>query len=246
MATHTHTGRHYVRKFSISRENGQADKNGRPYFFEWLKEMPPTSEQAGRKFETRKRSNGDLSNYELFSALSGRLTGIFLEEKSISGDKPETWLVLSMADGPEDYKIEVGQYDGRYSLDIMKRLLDPAFNPNANLRLSPYSITDKEGKQNIGLSAISGVDDKLSASKDINPNLEGIPQATSAAFRDRTLWDFSPVADWLFAELKKKVAPNLSAGPASPASFPTNSAAKPASNAVPVGVPESEEDDLPF
>ena len=245
MATHTHTGGSYVRKFSISRENGQADKNGRPYFFEWLKEMPPTAEQAGRKFETRKKSNGDFSHYELFSALSGRLTGISLEQKSI-GDKPETWLVLSMTDGPEDYKIEVGQYDGRYALDIMKRLLDPAFNPNANLRLSPYSITDREGKQNIGLFAMSGVDDKLSASKDVNANLEGIPQASSAAFKDRTLWDFSPVADWLFAELRKKVIPNLAAGPAAPASFPVSSAAKPASNAAPVSVPESDFDDLPF
>lgn len=245
MATHTHTGGHYVRKFSISRENGQADKNGRPYFFEWLKELPPAAEQAGHKFETRKKSTGDLSYYELFSALSGRLVGITTEEKTISGS-PETWLILSMTDGPEDYRIEVGRYDGRYALDIMKRLLDPAFNPNANLRLSPYSMTDKQGKTNIGLSAISGVDDKLSANKEVNPCLEGIAQASSTQFKDRVLWDFSPVANWLFAKLQEKVIPLLAPGPAAAPSFPQTSAQKPASNAAPVEIPAPAEDDLPF
>lgn len=104
----------------------------------------------------------------------------------------------------------------------------------------------------MGVSAYSGVDAKLSNSLEgtdknkPNPNLEGMPQATSTVFRDRTLWDFSPVADWLFAELRKKVIPNLAAGPAAPASFPVSSAAKPASNAAPVSVPESDFDDLPF
>ncbi len=215
MATYTTSGSgDYVRKFSISRENGTADKNGKPFFFEWLKELPHESDRKGRKFETRVNGQGEQRYYELFAAVSGKLTGFESETKTIAGTE-ERWLVLHMTDGPEDFKIETGKIDGRYSLDIMKRLLDPQFNPNQNLRLSPFAIQEKEGKLFIGLSAISGMDSHLTAARDKNTRLDGIAQPTSAEFKGKIMWDFEPVARWLFAELEKFVKPQLSTGPES-------------------------------
>lgn len=238
MATYTTSGSgDYGRKFSISRENGTADKNGKPYFFEWLKELPAEAERKGRKFETRVNGQGEQRHYELFAAVAGKLTGFEIEKKTIAGTE-ERWLVLHMTDGPEDFKIETGKIDGRYSLDIMKRLLDPQFNPNQNLRLSPFALKDKEDKVIIGLSAISGMDGKLSAGREKNPRLDGMAQAASAQFKDRVLWDFEPVAEWLFGQLEKLVRPQLSSGPEA---WPTQAPAERVAESVTIG-----DDDLPF
>lgn len=237
-----------MRRFSISRENGMSDKNGRPYFFEWIKELPDVTDGDRRKFETRRNSKGEARYYELFGAISGHLTRITREEKDLP-DGREYWLCLYMSDGPEDYKIEVGQIDGRYSLDIMKRLLDPAFRPSESLRLSPFAMSDKDtGKQNIGLSAYSGVDGKLAANRDAE-HLSGITQPATATFQGKTLWDYTPVADWLWEKVCATVAPNLpkvpgSAASASPARHPDRYFGAPATNAIDAAPVET--DDLPF
>lgn len=208
-------GTNYVRKFSISREGGTQDKNGRPYFFEFLKELPAEELRTKRKFETRTGSDGSPKHYELFGAIGGLLTGIEAEGKEMPSG-PEVWLCLYLSDGPEDYKIECGQIDGRYSLDVMKRLLDPNFDPAQNVRLSPYAIQDKKTeKWNIGLAVMSGVDGKLRGGQSdqfpatYNPSLAGCAAPTSADFKGKTMWDFMPVAEWLLDALRKKVVPKL-------------------------------------
>lgn len=241
MATYTTIGSgDYVRKFSISRENGTADKNGKPYFFEWLKELPAEAERKGRKFETRVNGQGEQRHYELFAAVAGKLTGFEIETKTIAGTE-ERWLFLHMTDGPEDFKIETGKIDGRYSTDIMKRLLDPQFNPNQNLRLSPFAMTDKDGSVFIGLSAISGMDGKLTAARDKNPRLDGIAEPRRTEHKGKILWDFEPVAEWLFGQLEKLVRPQLSSGPEA---WPTQAPAERAAESVTIG--DDEISDLPF
>lgn len=213
MATHTEThGGTHGRKFAISRENGLTDKNGRPYFFEYLPQLPANTER--RKFETRPGKDGNPKHYELFSALDGFLIGVDMEAKAFNGtEKMERWLVLTLIDAEEEYRVEVGQIDGRYSMDIMKRLLDPNFDPRYKLRVSPYAITDN-GKTNIGLSAISGTDSKLTASKDAT-HLAGIPQPETVSFKGETKWDFTNVALWLYEQVKTRVCPRLMKDPIS-------------------------------
>lgn len=221
MATHTTTGGGaYGRKFNISRENGQIDKDGRPYFFEWLKELP--ADTGKRKFETRTSANG-ARHYELFSALDGYLIDIRKETKDL-GKGAETWLVLQLIDADDEYLIEVGRLDERYSMDIMKRLLNPHFSPNQKLRLSPYSI--KEGTRvNMGLSAYSGAD-RLEHSQ-TSDFLRGIPRAESREWKGKTEWDFSNVANWLFEQVTRLVLPHLVKDPisapknAEPKTYPT-------------------------
>ena len=210
MATHTTSGNKFSgRTFQISRENGQNDKNGRPYFFEWISELP--TEKGNRKFETRTGRNG-ANNYELFAALSGVLSDIQKEKKSFGETKPpEEWLILYMEDKGEKYKIECGAVDGRYSTDVMKRLLDPNFEASEPLRLSPYAMEKKEGGWNIGLSAHSGTDGKLVANWEAG-HLAGMPQGESREWKGQIDWDYSNVANWLFEKVTNLVLPKIQHG----------------------------------
>ena len=100
MATYTDTGGGASgRKFSISRENGMVNKEGIPHFFEWIREIP--ANPGNRKFETRRAKDGTARHYELYRAISGKLTGIRVETKTIE-NKPVDWLILDMEDGGEN------------------------------------------------------------------------------------------------------------------------------------------------
>ena len=253
MATHTSIGGDYGRKFNISRENGQADKNGRPYFFEWLKSLP--TETGKRKFETRSK-NGENRYYELFSALDGFLIEIAQESKTFDGTKvAEKWLKVVLTDAGDEYNIELGKIDSRYSMDFMKRILDPHFNPNHKLRLSPIASEPKgESKGGIFLSAYSGVD-KLEARHDC-PHLAGMPQPLTVVFKGETQWDWTPVADWLYDRVMREVYPKLMSDPlvkpertAMPAPTPTQQDTEKApAHHTAASFPETEvsADDLPF
>lgn len=221
----------------ISRKDGQSNKNGRPYFFEWVPQIP--DDQIGRLFETRSRDSGP-AHYELFAALDGHLIGIDIEVKAFNGtQRAEKWLILEMQDGPEKYHIEVGRLDSRWSMDIMKRLLDANFDPAQKLRLAPFALQDGE-RWNIGVSAMSGTDGKLSAKRD-SAHLAGIPEPETATLKGQTMWDFTPVADWLLAKVQKTILPKLS----EPAPINTKITASPAADTlVPDGFPDG--DDLPF
>lgn len=238
MATHSTIGGFHGRTFQISRENGQKDKTGRPYFFEYIRELP--ADQAGRKFETRGERH-----YELFAVIDGILTDITTEEKSFGETKaPENWLVLHLEDGGQQYKIETGSVDGRYSMDIMKRLLSPDFDPAKTLRLSPYSMEKENGGWNIGLSAYSGPDGKLTAAyKDAH--LKGMPEPGQSEFKGKTLWDFEPVASWLMEQVAKNVIPNLGGSIAPINTTVTANQSDDFPTEAPT-VPPVEADDLPF
>lgn len=253
MATHTTSGGgSYGRKFTISRENGQHDKEGRPFFFEWIKELP--ADNGKRKFETRSGTNG-ARHYELFAALDGFLIDVRTEQKEISGTA-ETWLVLHLIDADDEYLVEIGRVDSRYSMDVLKRLLNPNFSAIQKLRISPYSVKDKEsGRYNIGVSAYSGVD-KLDYSQH-SDFLTGIPRAESREWKGKTEWDFSNVAAWLYDRVRLLVVPQLMKDPIS---APQPAAPQPREtvrgNAYEVAAPAEnpalaaplpgEDDDLPF
>lgn len=246
MATHTGGNIEQGRKFQISRLNGQVDKNGEPYFFEWLRE-PPQPEKD-RKFEQRGQNH-----YELFKALDGHLTGFERKPKTIQ-DVQRDFLYIELQDGAEKYIIEVGDFDGRFALDLMKRMLNPAFDASAKIRLSPYAIQDKtSGKWQIGISTFCGVD-KISAKFSDIPILAECPKATSTLHKGSTLWDFSPVAEWLYAKVREKLETFAPAQPAQTNVRPSadaNTVHVPAQEVVKaVGrkepEPEIDDTDLPF
>lgn len=218
MATHTNSGGgSYARKFQIAREDSK--KDGKPYFFEYLKGIPANPEQY-RKFEKRKRDNGEMAYYELFGAIDAKLVGIRIAEKKIK-DKTEKRLCLDLQDGAEDYILELDSPDGRYSLDFMKRILDPKFDPAKILRFSPFAIANGADRQNIGLSIMHLPDLKLNsrvkASEygEANPGLAGMPDAKKVEFKGEEKWDFYPMALWLYNQVMEKIVPRLHADPIS-------------------------------
>ncbi len=198
MATHTQVGgkSNFDRKFTISRRNGQQDKNGEPYFFEWLRELPDN--QTGRIFEMRPNAQGEARHYELFKALDGILQSVETSVREISG-KERTMLVLKLQDGIDVYEVEIGDLDGRYALDIMKRMLHPDFDTSKKMRIAPYSIQNKDtGKWSIGVSTYSGVNKMTGTLADV-PILEKCPQAVSETNRKGEVsWYFDEVGKWLF------------------------------------------------
>lgn len=244
MATQTTSGNQFPgRTFEIKRDTN----TDRAYWFEWIDEIP--DQKGQRKFLTLTSKNGKVRNYELFTAISGYLTGIEIEEKSFGDYKPaEKWLMIYMQDGHEQYKLQAGEVSDRYSLDIMKRLLDKNFDPLQTLRLSPFAKKQDNGKWMMFISAYSGPDGQLSAKKD-DPHLQGIPQPETTQHKGETLWDFTPIARWLFARIQKEVIPNLG-GSIAPINttvtanhsddFPTEA---PPVQTAPASVPD---DDLPF
>ena len=219
MAAHTYSGSGggWRKKYSIKRQDGLTKKaDGKPFFFEYIKELPPEQERIGRIFETRPSKKGWFEYYELFSALDGILTGIVIEQKQMESG-PQDWLILEFQDVIEPFSVECGEITDRFASDIMKRLLDPAFDPALKLRISPYSFKKDNGTYNFGLSAISGVDAKLSAAKTAteknhaNPRLASMPDAEQwfnrATMKDA--WDFRPVSVWLVQQLFEYVVPKL-------------------------------------
>jgi hypothetical protein len=116
--------------------------------------------------------------------------------------------------------VECGEITDRFASDIMKRLLDPAFDPALKLRISPYSFKKDNGLYNFGLSAISGVDAKLSAAKTAteknhaNPRLAAMPDAEKWFNRAtmKEALDFRPVSVWLVQQLFEHVVPKLQSG----------------------------------
>lgn len=245
MATYNSNGGTFGRKFGISRENGLTDKNGRPHFFEWIKELP--ADKAGRKFETRPGKDGSPKHYELFTALDGYLTGIEAVGKAFEGRDAETWLVLTLTDEQGEYTIEAGQVDGRFAMDIMKRLLDPAFDPKEKIRMSPYAFTGEDGRPVIGVGIICGMDSKLQ-SKASSAHLQGISQPGISEFKGKKLYDWMPVAKWLYTRIQKTVIPSLK--PAAPVQTnirPTAAASQASSDPFPdFDNSQPQADDLPF
>lgn len=204
MATHTTTGGgSYGRKFTISRQNGQNDKNGKPYFFEWLKELP--TDQEGRIFESRKGTDGTTRHYELFQALDGYLCGLERKIREISG-KQRDMLYLTLKDGIESYEVEIGDYDGRYSLDLMKRMLHPDFSISQKMRISPYSLSKDNGSgYNIGVSVYSGANKMTGAWQDAH--LQGMPKAVSETLRNGDVnWYYDDQAKWLFEKVSALIS----------------------------------------
>ena len=243
MATHTTTGGESgKRRFQIGRENGE--KTARPVFLEWLRELPPVEQRANRQFETRSGANGDR-HYERFSALDGILVDIRKESRTIVEDE-RTFLYVTLDDGQEVYDIEIGDFDGRYSLNLMSRLCSPDFNPTLKTRLSPYAL-ESDGKMYIGVSLYNGPD-KIEARRDG----EGFApaKAETSEFKGKTLWDFTPVANWLFDYLQKNVVGGFPVDAwATPTAAPQPASAS-TGNAKEVPFPVADTtgspDDLPF
>ena len=233
------------RRFQIGRKNGE--KTGEPVFLEWLRELPAEEERAGRRFETR----GDgKRHYETFSAVDGILTGIRTEKRAIL-DEERTFLYVTLDDGTDVFDIEIGDFDGRYSLNLMQRLCSPHFDPAKTTRLSPYALNADNGKTYIGVSVYNGPDkiESRKADDTFNP-----AQPVTSQFKGKTMYDFGPVAAWYMDFLQKNLIPRLPDNAWNVSGHTTQPAAtgrQPESSARPVAVPADDanfpgDDDLPF
>lgn len=204
MATHNSTGgsNEGKRRFQIGREGGE--KTGTPVFLEWLREMPAEGERKGRKFE--KRGDTTPRDYEIFTALDGVMTDIYREPKTIAGETRDMLYIL-LDDGEELYEVEIGKTDSRYAQNFMLRVLSQHFNPQAKIRISPYAFTPSgKTKEYLGVSVYNP--DKLEPRK-FDAATFPIPEPITTVFQGKTLWDFTPVSEWLFEQTQSVIKPKL-------------------------------------
>lgn len=254
MATFNAHQTNYGRKFFIGRQNGQTNKNGDPHFFEWLKEMPADTEK--RDFEVRVSDSGEKRVYELHRGLIGFITAIDITVKQFdSTRKPEHFLTIELVDADGTYSVEIGRKDSSWSMDLLKRLLDPNFQPNQKVSLVPFSIHDKEkNRYNIGVSCTSG-GVKLLAKYTL-PHLAGMPEAERHEIDDEVKWSYKKQAAWLFEQVQARVVPRLfrdplAVGPAGEPQPKPNPVVQPAAikatltQDFPTNEP-ADDDDLPF
>lgn len=201
MATHSaaQSVGNWPRKFTINRRNGQQAKDGRPFFFEWLKEIPETNDDR-RIFETRTGGDGSKKHYELFSGIEGYFTGLEKVVPAYAAEKEEH-LILKMQDVDEKYEIDLGSIDGRYSMNFMSRVLNEKFNRDNLIKVSPYAVENKEtGKTNMGVALICG-GEKIDSRR--NDTFENFPEPNTYTVKGQKKYDFSPVSDFLWKEVSK-------------------------------------------
>lgn len=255
MATHTETTTFSGRKFNIARKNGQVDKEGEPYFFEWLNQAP-TGDPGKRTFEQRTRRSGEAAYYELFKKIDGYFVNAVRREVNY-GDKSEECVLVFMVDGAEDYTIDLGRFDGRYAMDFLKRILDPRFDATQRMSLSPYAIEREHGSgYNIGVSVYSGPN-KMEAKFEAE-HLAGMPQGEKEENRrGEVAWYFDKAANWLWETANARVFSKLAGDPVSfkqPVRVPLpnpETVMQPSQKGVPFpseadAPPVTEGDDLPF
>ena len=203
----------YTRTLTIGRET--EDKKSRPHFFAYIKELPENPPK-GAKFRTKvSGTSGKSHHYRLYQGWSGHLIGLEINMKEYGSGQPEKVLIATMQDDDGDVNIELPFFGG-YAGDLMKRLLDDGFRPDQSLSLSPFAMDKDNGKQNIGISCISGTDTKLMArtsdfgGQTPSPHLAGLPPLDKVIVKGVTTWDNSTAHEWLWARLQEKVVPWLS------------------------------------
>lgn len=143
-----------TRWFQIGRKDFQ--DAGDAVFREYLKETPQPD--SSRHFTKHPKTG---AWYEQFETIDGIITKIDWEKKTIS-DQPQTMLMVTVEDGVERFIIEVGNWDGKFSKNMMQRLCQPTFNPMVKSLLKPYCMKptsgEHAGKLFMGVTVYNGVD----------------------------------------------------------------------------------------
>ena len=188
----------FTTKISIMNEKGV------PLFFEWIPEIPDKSLQPMHaKYITKIRDDGKEKHYRVSKIFELNVTNLSTYIRECFG-QPEEILILEGEDENGKVIIDFGLTTSRYSIDLMRRLLNPSFDPSQVIRITPYRIENKNGILKIGISAMQPPNNKLlySQSSDF---LSGCPKAEKLTIGFKTFWDFTNVSKWLMEEVNKKL-----------------------------------------
>ena len=228
MATQSYAtgGGNWPRKLTLGSEN--FTKEGKPLFREWLREGVP----EGTDPKTRRTIFHNGHYYELFAVVSGRFMGMEVIAKELEG-KTKHLLFVMLDDGQEKLIVELGRVDGRYALNFLQRLCDPAFVVSQPIHLEAYRFTPKDAqqgtfgpKEKFGINVRQGVDTLLKPPK----NLPGYsqPEAVEYPIPGGRILDFMPIARYNFKYIQDNILSKLpkiesfSASQAAPQAAPAN------------------------
>lgn len=217
MAAHTTSGSGgNTRWFFIGRKN--FEDQGKPVFKEYFKVLPPEGSRKGRNFEER---NGSF--YETFEMLDGVFTGFEWKVKTIQNVE-QTMLIIVLEDAGERFRIEMGNWDGRYSMNFMQRICDTRFNPQIKIAVRPYAGTNNTtGKAYFGINVENGVDQTSNKPLQLEPRkgeagifdlpvvvpkIERISTGPGT-WKEKEKFDFYPQAQFLVNYMETVIKPSL-------------------------------------
>jgi len=224
------------RRFRIGRIG--AEKTGEVAILELLREKPETTDPK-RRFDVRTKPDGAQWTFEVFGAISGQLVDVYKQPREIQG-VTETILMADIRDGIDLYRVEIGHFDSRYSQALLSSLADPKFKLSDPFRMQPYAFTDKAtGKPRIGVTCHSGAN-KLEKRRGVPDTDFCPPEPIQAVFKGETMWDWTPVAEYLYNWVRFNI---FDAGTQSP--FEPIKAVEKLLNPAPIDVPNTN-DPLPF
>lgn len=156
-ATNAHRGSGtHTRWFQIGRKD--FNDAGDAVFREFLKEQPANAAELSI---ARNPKTGAI--FAQFETIDGIITGITWETREISGQK-QTMMIVTVEDGAEKFIIEVGNWDGKFSKNLMQRLCQPTFNPLVKSIMKPYCMKptsgEHAGKLFMGITLHNGIDNE--------------------------------------------------------------------------------------
>lgn len=183
--------------YALGTELGE--KEGRPLFKQWLKRKP--TPPLPDNFED---INGKY--YLTFTDIEGTFEAMRVEEKefTVNGKLEKfvrLWIVMSDKNGVMN--IELGNVDGRYSMNFLNRMLNPNLDISKPITISPYKM-ENDGKLNMGIVVYQGREKIVAANKE-DLQAMGCPPAEVSSFKGKEYWDFTPVVRWLYKKVEEKL-----------------------------------------
>jgi len=182
---------------------GRKDKNkeGKPVLKIRVPEIPP--EKGQRSFEAYTTEKGTYY-YECFSGFTGIIVDIYQANKEI--DKQNIpFLFCEVLSGGEHLTFEVARLDHKFSINLLSRLFNPAYQQGTPAEFSPYDY-EKNGTRYVGIAVRQNGNVVPSVARDQFDLLNRPQPDTWQARGGKTEYDFTPVAKWMLERVAAKIS----------------------------------------
>lgn len=186
------------RKIILGRKD--KDKAAKPVFKIRVMEIP--QDKGQRSFETYTTERGTY-HYECFSGFTGIIFDIYQANKEIEKQNIP-FLFCDVLSGGEHLTFEVARLDHKFSINLLSRLFNPAYQPGTPAEFSPYDY-EKNGTRYVGIAIRQAGEVIPSVTRDQFALLNRPEPDTWQARGGKTEYDFTPVAKWMLERVADKI-----------------------------------------
>ena len=138
--------------------------------------------------KSRTNKNGDVVYEQLFDFIKGKIVNATLQSHDEYGDS----IKLSISDGENIAELQI-KFDSAYGRSFLFKL--PNFDSNDEVKITPYSFVNKEGKDVTGLNIF--ILGKKIANYYTKEEPNGLPQLKKVKFNGKEQWDKTEQIEFL-------------------------------------------------